>query len=79
MSDIERDLEQTKYGFRVGNILVNRFGMLRDNYVILVNTPRQTVQVEITPTGLTRTYTDDSDKYLFERLCQEAGCKKDGE
>ena len=48
------DLEETKYGFRWGQVLVERAIDDNERLYISIRTKRQVMDVAITPTGLIR-------------------------
>jgi hypothetical protein len=48
------DVHETKYGFNWGTTQVERVASHLGNRVILISTPRQALEIRITPTGLIR-------------------------
>jgi len=46
--------EDTPYGFNWGHVKVERAAQVRGNRVITIKTPRDVLQVRVTPTGLIR-------------------------
>lgn len=77
MSDTQREIEQTKYGFRAGNVLVTRYGSFKRSYIVVIETPKQAIQVAVSPTGLIKTYQYKNTNELFEQSCKDSGCKKE--
>ena len=52
MKDVERDT--TKYGFQFGAALVERYASHKGYVVVGVKTPKQRLEMTITPSGLIR-------------------------